>query len=445
MYILLYILLYIRLMKKATVTIILDTHKGLPKKNGLYGVKIRVTYNRLQKYFNCNCDMSEERFEKVMYSKKLTAPEQEAYDRIIKEKVRINEVIDNMETFSWELLLEQLNGKSFNDKITGTPVYDLFDRLIKECESEDRVGNADFLKCAKNSLCKFKSNLQFRDITPKFLESYERWFLSQGYSITTVGIYLRELRNIYNTATTKEFNLAPKESYPFHNKENPKGYLIPLGNNIKKALSKEQIELVKTYPFKIGSVEDKARDFWYFTYLNNGINHKDICQLKYKDIVRKEIHFKRAKTSRSNRGKDKTIIASILQDSQRIIEKWGNPDKDPDNYVFPVLTKGLSARRIREVHCSHLQTINKFNNRLAKKLKLEMRLTTMVARHSFASVMIENGVDLAIIKELMGHSSITTTEIYVKPFNSGSRRKTAELLINPHKQENPSQTSIEFI
>ena len=72
--------------------------------------------------------------------------------------------------------------------------------------------------------------------------------------------------------------------------------------------------------------------------------------------------------------------------------------------------------------------INKHNKKLADKLKLDIPLTTMTARHSFASVMVENRVDLAIIKELMGHASITTTEIYVRPFNSITRRETAKLL-----------------
>jgi Phage integrase family len=174
----------------------------------------------------------------------------------------------------------------------------------------------------------------------------------------------------------------------------------------------------------------RAKDFWYFTYLNNGINFKDIAKPKYKDIYKKQIHFNRSKTIRSSRDKDRTVIAALLKESERIIDKWGNPDKSPDNYVFPILTKDLTARRAHEVIQTHLQSINKYNKKLAITLKLGVDLTTIVARHSFASVMIENGVDLAILKELMGHSSITTTEIYVKPFNSTTRRRNALLLLS---------------
>ncbi|WP_430936826.1 tyrosine-type recombinase/integrase [Saccharicrinis sp. 156] len=43
---------------------------------------------------------------------------------------------------------------------------------------------------------------------------------------------------------------------------------------------------------------------------------------------------------------------------------------------------------------------------------MQRRVTTHSIRHSFASHLIENGVDIKIIQELMGHHSLKTTEIY---------------------------------
>lgn len=411
---------------KAMVDIILDKRRA--RKSGKYGVHIRVTYKGIQKYYGCNWDLTEEEFTNTMKPKPLPKYKK-LQDELLEKRLKVTGIIEDMKFFSWDELKSKVYNKSiqsFSNK--ANPVYELFDTLIQNNEEENRVGGADFLMWAKNSLMKFRPNLQFEEIDNRFLKSYEEWFLSQGYSITTVGIYLRALRNVYNTAISKEYKLVDKDLYPFHNNQNRKGYVIPQGHNIKKALSKEQIQLIAEYPLIPGSTEDRARDFWYFTYLNNGINHKDISLLKFSDIYKKQIHFDRAKTSYKNRNKDKIIIASLLYQSQKIIDKWGNNNKDPDNYVFPILLKGISARRSRELQTSHLNAINRHNKKLADTLKLGIPLTTMVARHSFASVMIENGVDLAIIKELMGHSSITTTEIYVKPFNSTTRRKTAELL-----------------
>ena len=40
-----------------------------------------------------------------------------------------------------------------------------------------------------------------------------------------------------------------------------------------------------------------------------------------------------------------------------------------------------------------------------------------MARHSFATILKRSGVDIALISELMGHSDLTTTQIYLDSFD----------------------------
>jgi len=55
--------------------------------------------------------------------------------------------------------------------------------------------------------------------------------------------------------------------------------------------------------------------------------------------------------------------------------------------------------------------------KLAEKAEIEENITTYTTRHSFASHLLENGVSIELISQMMGHENIRTTQIYVKGFN----------------------------
>ena len=196
---------------------------------------------RKQKYYPCVCDLTTLQFERVMGASKRTKEEKAVHEYLQELEAAIRSIISTLPHFSFDVIKNKyqahLNKEDQETSATSTQtsVYDLFDIIIAKSEKEGRSGNADVITCAKNSIQKFREKLEFKDINIQFLEEYESWFLKRGFSLTTLGIYLRELRHVYNTAISNDYRLITRDFYPFNNIDNPRGYRIPSGSKIKKS------------------------------------------------------------------------------------------------------------------------------------------------------------------------------------------------------------------
>jgi integrase len=294
-----------------------------------------------------------------------------------------------------------------------------FERHIQELKDQKRIGSAVSYETAINSIEGFKAGLRYADITVNFLNKYEAAMLKEGKSKATIGIYLRSLRTIMNRAD------IDRKLYPFGNKKNK--YAIPTGQNIKKALTKDEISRIYFYNAEAGTTKAMAKDYWIFIYLCNGLNVKDLCLLKWKNIDGDWLRYERAKTSRTKKD-GKLISVSLKPEAKAIISRWGLPSLSPDSYLFPHLSKGMTPEREREIYQQLTKTINKYMKLIAKELKINKEVTTYFARHSFATVLKNSGASTEFISEALGHSGTKTTQNYLAGFEQEAIHKATEAL-----------------
>lgn len=365
-------------------------NKYRPNAEGLCSVSIRVTFDRKKKYYPTPVNLSPDDFEKVQGPRprnefKEIALKLQAYES------KAAEVIDKLPFFTWTAFEKQY----LVNRVTKDTLDSAFTLYATELREADRIGTAVSYECARSSLNKFTPKLKFSDVTPELLRKYEKWMLAKGNSVTTVGIYLRPLRALFNNAIAE--GLLTKEYYPFGKRK----YEIPTGNNIKKALTLKDIGAIYKYKLEPGSPTERARDYWIFMYLCNGINVKDLCLLKYENIKGDVLEFERAKTKRTKR-KVEPIRVTLTEHLNQIIRKWGQNKKDGATYIFPVLEKGLSAERERQLIQQLTQVINVHMKEVGKALEITKDLTTYTARHSFASVLQRSGVSTEFIMRRWG-------------------------------------------
>ena len=255
-------------------------------KKGTYPIRIRLTHKSTYRDYGTRQTTDEDTWNKIL----LKRPKGDAADLKIKILALLERAFDiliTIDPFSFDEFNALYMNKQNNDR---NNVFNWYHDKIKELKKNDQVGTASSYECSMNSLKDFigvQEKLTFDKSYSRFLRKYEKWAYSNGKSPTTVGIYLRPLRHL--------FNLASKyvKEYPFND------YKIPSPRNIKKALTLEQIKSIYQYEAKEGRPEAFYRDIWMFSYFANGINMKDICRLQYSNIKGNTIEFRRAKTART--------------------------------------------------------------------------------------------------------------------------------------------------
>lgn len=78
------------------------------------------------------------------------------------------------------------------------------------------------------------------------------------------------------------------------------------------------------------------------------------------------------------------------------------------------------------------QSIRLMLKKYTAQAGIERNITPHMFRHSFATYLIEEGVDISCVQRILGHSSIKTTQIYIHV----AARKQAEILRDMHPRNN---------
>jgi len=335
-----------------------------------------------------------------------------SFDKI-KQSVQL---LEDVKDFSFDALNVQL-GKGIVDSVNSA-----FLSKIDRLKEEERIGTKIFYECALHSIAGYAgNNIFFEDITVSWLKRYEKYLFEDGKSYTTIGMYIRGLRTVFNEAIKS--GIIRASLYPFGKEK----YDIPFGEGRKLALTLQQIKEVISFSDGLEATEH-YRDLWFFSYLCNGINIIDLLKLKFENIENGELSFYRTKTINTSKKKTK-IQVIITPEMKQILTKWGNTDRRSNNYIFPFLKGNETPEDLKRITADVTKRINHKMAYISKELNLP-HISTYTARHSFATVLKRSGANIAYISESLGHNDLKTTENYLASFEREEREKNARLLTN---------------
>lgn len=333
---------------------------------------------------------------------------------------KANDAARELKTFSFE----QFEKRLFRQTGKGESVVFHYQEVIEKLKENNQFGTASNYKLSLKSLIDFATyktgrapkDLLFVEISKDWLEKYESYMVDTlNRSRTTVSMYLRALRTIFNNALQE--NEIDREHYPFGAKK----YQIPAVKNVKKALGQNQLkQLYEAIP--TNEEQQKAKDFWFFSFACNGMNMKDIALLRWSDLNGDQLMFYRAKTITTSKKNLVPVTVYLTDFSKSVIAKYGSQSRDPKQFIFPI----LNSSQTKEDQHNQIKNFTRFVNqnfkRLAENVGIDEKISTYWARHSFATSAIRNGASIEFVSEALSHADMKTTKAYFGGFEEGSKR-----------------------
>lgn len=414
---------------KPFISLFLDTRRA--KKNGKYPVKLRVFTStpRIQKLYPTVFEFTENEFKSIYLTSK---PRTEHKEERRKLQAVENKAIDAVKEIN-PFTFEQFEKKLFRKAGEGMNVFYHYESIIRNLKEQGQIGTANNYELSLKSIKEYLKDqkgkvpvqLNFLEITTKWLTNYEKFMTDKPRerSLTTVSMYLRALRAVFNHAISEK-DIEP-EVYPFGKKK----YKIPAVIGVKKVLPKEQLKtLFNANPQT--PEQQKAKDFWFFSYACNGMNIKDIALLKYEKLQGDKIVYYRAKTILTAKERLKPITVYLNDFTLQVIEKYGNPNKNPENLIFPIISESQTPTEQQRA----IKNFTKFINQNFKKFAISNDVTgevsTYWARHSFATNAIRNGASMEFVSEALNHSNLKVTQGYFSGFEDKAKKELLASLMS---------------
>lgn len=243
---------------------------------------------------------------------------------------------------------------------------------------------------------KFKRELLVRKYSQNSIDTYVSCFkvlnLKTDLSIEGIKTFLI---TITNRSYHKQIVATARNYYSFVLKINLNISEIPYPRKeekIPEVFSVEEIKKLIEFPKNL-----KHQVIICILY-NCGLRISELINLQLSDIDRSRMILK-IKASKQNKDRNVPIQQKILE----LIERYYREYK-PEKYLL----NGQQGLLYTE------SSINQLLKYYAKKVGINKKIHAHKMRHCYATHLHESGIDLNIIKNLLGHSNVKTTEIYTK-------------------------------
>ena len=235
------------------------------------------------------------------------------------------------------------------------------------------------------------------DVTEMNIGAYLSYLQQEGRSAATVSRNLASLKNFYSYLVSTGFLEESPVSAQIHVDRGQK--------KLPQVLTSAQVDKLLAQPAALDpkGIRDKAMlEVLYAT----GIRVTELIDLNITDVL---TDLKSIKIGGTRKNRSIPLYPGALAALNRYLrESRPLMVSDADESALFVNVNGSRMSR---------QGFWKILKQYQTKAGIEVEITPHTLRHSFAVHLIENGADLSSVKELMGHSDISSTQVYTQMVN----------------------------
>lgn len=408
-----------------------------PNRLGRYSIYLRVTQDKKMKRVKTPVELSRPgdwnpKKQRIRTSEMRYAKYNEILEKFLDEAKTIYADLVNEGTATAENVILRIN----NPKTTRS----FFAYASEIMNARHNSGKFHAANMIKNSLKKIdeylrerhpkKTDLLFSEITPAFCEDFAEWlkarpskiYKTKSISPSTIEGIFGVMRMAINRAIRID-GIMKMDDNPFLR------FSIPRGKGTKEKLSDEEISRIAALDLPPMRPRGCARDMFLFSYYCAGIRISDCILMRWRNVTP---DGRLIYTMGKNR---KRIDMKLPQQAEAILSRHRKKTSKPDDFIFQfskrihtkattpeerdALTLDEKKELYRTVSIAR-KVISRHIRIIAGLAGIDKHVSFHVARHSFAYAAKQKGIDNLIVKSLLAHSSLSTTERYMGTFDKST-------------------------
>ena len=294
-------------------------------------------------------------------------------------------------------------------------------QVARGLQVEGNFGTAHVYRSSLNAIIAYrgKDDFAFNEVTSEWLKGFEVYLRGRGCSWNTVSTYMKTIRAVYNRAVDRGWaKYSPRlfeHVYTGTRTDRKKALDV---SDIGGLVRDTENKLLKSV---LDSGMQKTEALFVLMFMMRGLPFVDLAFMHKQDLQGNVLSYRRQKTGRYLR-------VTLSDEAMQLVRLMANKDeKSP--YLFPILH---SEEGTEAAYREYQTALRSFNHQLAilgKKWGIKS-ISSYSARHTWATMAYYCEIHPGIISEAMGHSSITVTETYLKPFHDKKIDEANQLVIS---------------